>query len=48
MNAFRHRGFVAGLIGTCLVAVCLGFSGCVLCGDAGWREYKVLCGIYGL
>ncbi len=29
----------------CLLAVCLAFSGCVLRGDGGWREYKVFCGM---
>ena len=29
----------------CLLAICLAFTGCVLRGDAGWREYKVFCGM---
>ncbi len=45
MNTFRIRRLLAVPFWTCLVAVCLEFSGCVLGGDAGWREYKVFCGM---
>ena len=45
MHAFRCRGFVLGLFWICVLAVCLSLSGCVHCRDAGWREYKVFCGM---
>ena len=45
MHAFRCRGFVVGLFWICVLAVCLSLSGCVHCRDAGWREYKVFCGM---
>ena len=45
MHAFRCRSFVVGLFWICVLAVCLSLSGCVHCRDAGWREYKVFCGM---
>ena len=45
MYAFRRRGFVVGLFWICVLAVCLPLSGCVHCKNAGWREYKVFCGM---
>jgi len=39
------RSLTAGLFLTYLLAACLLFSSCVHCKDAGWREYKVFCGM---
>ena len=40
-----NKRLVAGLFLPCLLAVCLMLSSCVHCTDAGWREYKVFCGM---
>ena len=45
MRAFMSRGFRVWLFGTCLLAICLTWTGCIHYRDAGWREYKVFCGM---
>ena len=39
------RGLVVGVFLSCVLAVCLVLSSCVHCTNAGWREYKVFCGM---
>ena len=40
-----NKSLVANLLLICVLALSLTFSGCVHCTDAGWREYKVFCGM---
>ena len=37
--------FLKGLMPSCLLALCLAFSGCVHRGAGSWREFKVFCGM---
>ncbi|MBO7534010.1 MAG: DUF3574 domain-containing protein, partial [Victivallales bacterium] len=43
MFSFSHRFTKLSLF--FLLAVFLTFTGCVHCTDAGWREYKIFCGM---
>ncbi len=45
MRVFRNSGSIVWLFGTCIFAVCLALTGCVHHRYAGWREYKVFCGM---
>ena len=40
-----RRILLNGLMFPCLLGVSLAIAGCIHCRDAGWREYKVFCGM---
>ncbi len=40
-----NKRLVANLLLICVLALSLTFFGCVHCTNAGWREYKVFCGM---
>ena len=40
-----HRVFLKWRMLSCLLVVCLAFSSCVHRREAGWREFKIFCGM---